>query len=66
MSIYSMPTISATLSFLFGRTANLWTYFWGFYYKEFQGARKKTLAVLSLGLLLYFGGLGLLFLYNFS
>ena len=66
MSIYSMTTISATLSFLFGRTANLWTYFWGFYYGEFKGAKKKTLVVLSIGLLLYFVGLGLLFLYNFG
>ncbi len=66
ISIYSMPVISATISFLFGRTANLWTYFWGFYYKEFSGAKKKTLAVLIAGLLLYFVGLALLFVYNFG
>jgi hypothetical protein len=66
MSIYSMPVISATISFLFGRTANLWTYFWGFYYKEFSGAKKKTLVVLAVGLLLYFVGIGFLFYYNYG
>lgn len=66
LSIYSMPAISATLSFLFGKTSTIWTYFWGFYYKEFQGAKKKTLGILALGLALYFAGLGLLFLYNYG
>lgn len=66
LSIYSMPAISATLSFLFGKTSNIWTYFWGFYYKEFSGAKKKTLAILWTGLLMYFAGLGLLFVYNFG
>ena len=66
LSIYAMPAISATLSFLFGRTSSVWTYFWGFYYKEFKGASKKTMTVLVTGLLLYFGGLVLLFLYNFG
>lgn len=66
LSIYSMPAISATLSFLFGKTSNVWTYFWGFYYKEFQGAKKKTMAILFTGIALYFVGLGLLFVYNFG
>ncbi len=65
ISIYCMPAISATISFLFGRTANLWTYFWGFYYKEFAGAKKKTLIVLISGIFLYFVGLALLFFYSF-
>ena len=66
ISIYSMPTLSATLSFLFGRTSSVWTYFWGFFYKEYEGAGKKTMRVLYFGLLLYFLALGLLFLYNFG
>ncbi len=66
ISIYAMPAISATMSFLFGKTANLWTYFWGFYYREFEGAKKKTVITLAAGLLLYFAGLGLLFLYNYG
>ena len=66
ISIYAMPAISATMSFLFGKTANLWTYFWGFYYREFEGAKKKTMITLAAGLLLYFAGLGLLFLYNYG
>ena len=64
ISIYSMPALSATLSFLFGRTYSVWTYFWSFYYKEYQGASKKTIFVLSSGLLLYVLALGLLLMYN--
>lgn len=66
LSIYAMPTISATLSFLFGKTSTVWTYFWGFYYKEFQNAKRKTMVTLLVGLFLYFAGLALLFLYNFG
>jgi hypothetical protein len=66
LSIYSMPVLSATMSFLFGKTSNLWTYFWGFYYREFKGAKKKTLALLLFGILMYFGGLALLFVYNYG
>lgn len=66
LSIYSMPAISATLSFLFGKTSTIWTYFWGFYYREFEGAKKKTMTTLFVGLALYFVGLGLLFFYNFG
>ncbi len=65
ISIYCMPAISATISFLFGRTANLWTYFWGFYYKEFAGAKRKTLVILFSGIFLYFMGLAFLFLYSY-
>ena len=66
LSIYSMPAISATLSFLFGKTSTIWTYFWGCYYREFEGAKKITMATLFAGLALYFVGLGLLFFYNFG
>ncbi len=66
LSIYAMPAISATLSFLFGKTSTIWTYFWGFYYREFKGAKRKTVVVLAIGLALYFGGLALLFVYNFG
>jgi len=65
ISIYAMPAISATLSFLFGRTANIWTYFWGFYYKEFAGAKQRTYAVLTAGIALYFAGILLLGLFRY-
>lgn len=66
ISIYAMPVISATLSFLFGRTANVWTYFWGFYYKEFSGAKRRTYIVLGIGIALYFVGILLLTLFNYG
>ena len=66
ISIYSMPGISATLSFLFGRTSAVWTYFWGIYYKEFAGVRKRTTTVLILGIALYFLGLVFLGFFNYS
>jgi hypothetical protein len=64
ISIYAMPVISATQSFLFGRTSNVWTYFWGFFYHEFADSKRKTLVVLATGILFYFFGLFLLGLYN--
>ena len=66
LSIYSMPAISATLSFLFGKTSTIWTYFWGFYYREFKNAKKRTMITLGVGLTLYFVGLALLFFYNYG
>ena len=66
ISIYAMPVISATLSFLFGRTANVWTYFWGFFYKEFAGSKKRTYVVLACGIGMYFLGIALLFFFNYS
>lgn len=66
LSIYAMPVISATLSFLFGRTASVWTYFWGFYYKEFTGAKKRTYFILGIGIALYFIGILLLTLFNYN
>lgn len=66
LSIYSMPAISATLSFLFGKTSTIWTYFWGFYYREFKNAQKRTMITLIMGLGLYFIGLILLFFYNYG
>ena len=64
LSIYTMSVLSVTLSFLFGRSYSIWTYLWSFYYGEYRGARRKTILVLSGGLLLYLCAIGLLFLYN--
>ena len=63
MSIYSMPALSATVSFLFGKTANVWTIFWGIYYKEFSNISKKTKLLLCCGIGLYFVGVMLLGIY---
>ena len=65
LSIYAMPVLSATLSFLFGRTLNVWGYFWGFYYKEFAGSKRRTKAILYFGILMFFIGLGLLGFFNY-
>lgn len=59
ISIYSMPGLTATLSFLYGRTASVWSYFWGLFYREFSGAKKRTIAVLSTGIALFFVGIAL-------
>jgi len=64
ISIYAMPVISATLSFLFGRTASVWTFVWGISYGEFKGVSKKTAMILSLGIALYFAGIVLLGIYS--
>lgn len=64
ISIYSMPAISATLSFLFGRSANVWTIFWGIVYKEFSGISRETKLLLGIGVLLYFVGIAFLGVYQ--
>lgn len=66
ISIYAMPALSATLSFLFGRTSNVWTYLWGLYYREFSGSKRRTMAVLFLGILLYIIGTLLLAVFNYN
>lgn len=66
ISIYSMPAISATLSFLFGKSANVWTIFWGIFYKEFSGISGRTKRLLWLGILLYFVGIGCLGVYQLA
>jgi hypothetical protein len=60
ISIYAMPVISATLSFLFGRFSTVWTYFWGLFYREFAQVKRRTLFFLGGGIFLYFFGLFLL------
>lgn len=66
ISIYAMPVLSATLSFLFGRTSNVWTYLWGLFYGEFAGSRRKTMLVLSFGIFLYIAGTLLLAVFNYN
>lgn len=64
ISIYSMPAISATISFLLGRTSNLWTIFWGIYYKEFSNISSRTKKILALAIALFLIGTLLVALRN--
>lgn len=66
ISIYSMPAISATMSFLFGRSSAVWTYFWGIFYGEFAGSKRKTITWLSIGLAMYFVAVALLGVFNIA
>ncbi len=56
LSILCMPVLSATLSFLIGRSANIWTFFFGLYLGEFRGAGKRTGFLLAVGISLYVVG----------
>lgn len=60
ISIYSMPMISATVSFLLGRSSALWTIFWGMLYREFSHTSRKTKILLYSSIVLYFFGIALL------
>ena len=66
ISIYSMPALTATVSFLLGRTSNLWTIFWGMYYKEFSGISRRTKFVLASAIFLFLFGTVLLTIYKFG
>ena len=66
LAIYSMPSLTATLSFMFGRVAGLVTIGWGFYYREFSGASSRTKWMLVAGLVTYFLALFLLGYYTYG
>lgn len=66
ISIYSMPAISATISFLMGKSSSLWTIFWGIFYGEFSGVSKRTRRVLFASIALYLIGIALLALYKYT
>lgn len=53
LSIMCMSVLSATLSFLIGRSANIWTFFFGIYLGEFKGSKRKVKILLAIGILLY-------------
>lgn len=57
ISIYSMPAISATISFLLGKSAALWTIFWGMFYREFAGVSRKTQTILWASIALHIVGI---------
>ena len=57
LSILCMPVLSATLSFLIGRSANIWTFFFGLYLGEFRGSGRRTRALLWTGIALYVAGI---------
>ena len=57
ISIYSMPAISATISFLLGKSAALWTIFWGIFYKEFSGVSWHTKRSLYASIALHLVGI---------
>ena len=53
LSIICMPVLSATLSFLIGRSANIWTFFFGIYLGEFKNSTNKVKIILATGISLY-------------
>lgn len=57
LSILCMPVLSATLSFLIGRSANIWTFFFGLYLGEFRDSGRRTRALLWTGITLYVAGI---------
>ncbi|QQO09372.1 hypothetical protein [Breznakiella homolactica] len=58
--VISSHALSVAVSWLIGRTANMWTYLWGIYHKEYQGAKSRTYAVLVCGIAIYVIGILLL------
>ena len=57
ISIYSMSAISATISFLLGKSSALWTVLWGMLYREFSDVSGRTKRVLYTSIALYFIGI---------
>lgn len=60
LSVFATPVLSPAITFLLGRTSSMWTYFWGIAYKEFAGAKRKTIVMLVLGIATFVAGILLL------
>ncbi|RED65268.1 MULTISPECIES: hypothetical protein [Cohnella] len=58
--VLAAPMISVAVSWLIGRSGNMWTYVWGIYHKEYTGASFKTYGVLTVGIGIYIFGVLLL------
>jgi hypothetical protein len=54
--VLAAPAISVAVSWLIGRTGNMWTYIWGIYHNEYKGASKRTYGVLAAGIGIYLLG----------
>lgn len=52
ISLYCMPKLSATLSFLLGRVYGVVTILWGLAFREFANSSRKTIILLATGVLL--------------
>lgn len=63
LSILCMPVLSATLSFLIGRSANIWTFFFGIYLGEFKHSGRKVHLLLYSGIAMYILGILLIALF---
>ena len=50
------PVVSVVIATGIGYSFGMWSYFWGICYGEFKGAKKRTYAVLALGILLFLSG----------
>ena len=59
----AIPVLSMAIAGPMSTVSNMWSYFWGILYGEFKGSKKKTVIILSSGLLLYVIGI-LLFCMN--
>ncbi len=63
LSVLCMPVLSATLSFLIGRSANIWTFFFGIYLGEFKHSEKKVHVLICSGVTMYIMGILLIALF---
>lgn len=64
ISLYCMPALSATLSFLLGRVYCVITIIWGLLFKEFAGSSRKTAWLLFAGLFINILALAILGFYT--
>lgn len=60
LHVLSSKVLSTAISWLLGRSGNMWTYLWGIYHKEYQGASKQTYFMLISGIGVYIVGIVLL------
>ncbi|MDD2959760.1 MAG: hypothetical protein PHR92_14795 [Lachnospiraceae bacterium] len=60
LNAVASPVVSVVIATGIGYSYGIWSYLWGMIYGEFSGAKKKTLFVLGIGLLLFIAGIVIL------
>lgn len=60
-NMMAAPLLSLSVAWPITTTSNIWAYFWGILYGEFEGTSRKVKGLLAAGVLLY--AAGVLFLY---
>lgn len=61
-NMMAAPLLSLSVAWPITTTSNIWAYFWGILYGEFEGSSRRVKTLLAAGVLLYAAGILLLYM----